>query len=668
VNKLLIIFLAFVLFVGLASSSPSYGLPEDHIYQNKTYDVIVVGAGMSGLSAAEALRQMGYDVVILEARDRVGGRLWTSQAESNGTTVSLDLGASWIHGIKYSPIYILTKKYDIETIPTIPYEHYQSHVFYDKNGERIDITEQKRIDNDFDDFLRFLHLEYSYIPMHPMKEILWDQFWKYEKFGDKSIQYALDEYADEKGLNDTQKRELEHLANLAFEQEWPSDISKLSIQHHGTYLGFGGEEVLFPKGYNQLTDKLAERLDIRLNHIVNEIDYSGKTVLVKAKTDTEKELEFRSKYVLSTLPLGVLKDSVPDPNSKILDENDGTVTFKPQLPENKIKSINKVGMGVMNKAWLVFDKVFWEEDKDIQYISIMNDGKKGKWSLFLNAYKYFNEPVLLAFNSADYGTQLENLVYDEDAPMDKDDYSVKLGVLSGDNKTAYDIDVKNLAMDKLRFIYEDKDNEVPEPTSWHVTRWASDPFTRGSYSYPSVLATPADYSILAESVANPPGNIINHKLFFAGEHTERDFMGVVDGAYLSGIRAAEEIDFWYTFDNFHLVWLNAALVFSGILAIIWAIYLRRRVKKQIALDVMGRAKEVAWTTTILVFVTVFFIGSVYYWLDFMVGAIPNIFEYVNVPDYECYLASRVADSIPYMMLSPEEEQVYYDQLHRCIND
>ena len=51
----------------------------DVFADEKIYDVVVIGAGISGLSAADALTQLGYDVVVLEAKDRVGGRLWTDK-------------------------------------------------------------------------------------------------------------------------------------------------------------------------------------------------------------------------------------------------------------------------------------------------------------------------------------------------------------------------------------------------------------------------------------------------------------------------------------------------------------------------------------------------------------------------------------------------------------
>ena len=68
--------------------------------------VIVVGAGMSGLSAARSARELGANVSVLEARDRVGGRIWTDRSLG----IPVDLGASWIHGPMLNPITRLADK------------------------------------------------------------------------------------------------------------------------------------------------------------------------------------------------------------------------------------------------------------------------------------------------------------------------------------------------------------------------------------------------------------------------------------------------------------------------------------------------------------------------------------------------------------------------------
>ncbi|OLZ65343.1 hypothetical protein AV521_32165 [Streptomyces sp. IMTB 2501] len=98
--------------------------------------VIVVGAGISGLAAARYLADQGEDVVVLEARDRIGGRIWTSEKWAD---MPLDLGASWIHGINNNPIAALAGKAKARTVVTDP----DSSTGYLADGSEVDGAQEK---------------------------------------------------------------------------------------------------------------------------------------------------------------------------------------------------------------------------------------------------------------------------------------------------------------------------------------------------------------------------------------------------------------------------------------------------------------------------------------------------------------------------------------------
>ena len=90
--------------------------------------IVIVGAGAAALAAADELQVRGFhNVVLLEARDRVGGRIWTS---SIGDGIPVELGATWIHGVRGNPISDIVERNRIATAET----DYDNAVLYDHDG------------------------------------------------------------------------------------------------------------------------------------------------------------------------------------------------------------------------------------------------------------------------------------------------------------------------------------------------------------------------------------------------------------------------------------------------------------------------------------------------------------------------------------------------------
>ncbi len=111
------------------------------------HDAIVVGAGVAGLTAARLLSREGMRVVVLEARDRVGGRVWTDRRGGRAT----DLGASWIHGTTASPVAAAAEAFGMRM-----YEFtvggYQPDgrpiAYYGPDGERLsDVAARRFVDD-----------------------------------------------------------------------------------------------------------------------------------------------------------------------------------------------------------------------------------------------------------------------------------------------------------------------------------------------------------------------------------------------------------------------------------------------------------------------------------------------------------------------------------------
>lgn len=93
---------------------PKLEFSFNHAAETPTVDVVVIGAGLAGLTAAEKIIQAGYSCVVLEARDRVGGRTWSvPTADDRGM---IDVGAAWLNRTNQSRVYALAQRFGVELI------------------------------------------------------------------------------------------------------------------------------------------------------------------------------------------------------------------------------------------------------------------------------------------------------------------------------------------------------------------------------------------------------------------------------------------------------------------------------------------------------------------------------------------------------------------------
>jgi monoamine oxidase len=424
-------------------------------FAQRSKKVIVVGAGIAGIAAARRLQTAGFEVMVLEARDRIGGRIWTDTSLG----FPLDLGASWIHGVTNNPIFKIARDNTIETSIT----DYDNSAVFEKNIGWLDDETVTAMEDLLGEVVE---------GTDTLRE---------ELESDLSLREGLNRVIQTLDLSPKELMRLEAALNTNLEHEYATSLSQLSLFYFDNAEAFDGNDVLFPGGYNQISTFLSTGLDIRLGHIVHEIRYDISGVHVVTNQGT-----FEADYTVVTLPLGVLKV--------------GSVKFAPALPREKLNAIAALEMGVLNKTYLHFPTTFWQEDIELfNYIS----NETGQWAEWLNLHYYTNKAVLLGFNAADFGREIES-------------YG--------------DAEIIEHAMTALRTMHG---TNIPNPRNYLVSRWASDPFALGSYSFLPVGSSPDMLDALASSV--------DDKLFFAGEATSRDYQATVHGAYLSGLRAAEEI-------------------------------------------------------------------------------------------------------------------------------
>jgi len=426
-----------------------------------TYDTIVIGAGMSGVTAARMLADAGERVVVLEARDRVGGRMNTDRTAG----FPVDLGASWVHGIEGSRLWDLVQALDIPTIEyTVgsfqaggrPIEN------FDGDGTPMDAASTAQWVDDVATADRLLVEEIAA-----------------SASGDTYLD-VTERALDRAGFEPERIDEIREFFRHRVEEQcgaWIGDLDAHGLDEDA----IDGDEVIFPRGYDEVPRRIAAGLDIRLDHVVTRVERTDAGVMVSTDDDT-----YSGRNVLVTVPLGVLKA--------------GTLEFAPALPETIAGPIERLGMGVFNKVFIQFPERFWREDSYV----LRALGEVGEhWHSWYDVSAVSGRPTLLTFAAGPFGRRMQELSDDE---------------------------IVADAVHALRSLYADA---VGEPAAHWVTRWGQDGFSNGSYSHLAVGSSHHDH----DELAGPVDGVLH----FAGEATWGDEPATVGAAYYSGHRAAERI-------------------------------------------------------------------------------------------------------------------------------
>eukprot|EP01127_Copromyxa_protea_P021637 TRINITY_DN7510_c0_g1_i2.p1 TRINITY_DN7510_c0_g1~~TRINITY_DN7510_c0_g1_i2.p1 ORF type:complete len:1101 (-),score=269.41 TRINITY_DN7510_c0_g1_i2:24-3326(-) len=431
--------------------------------------VIVIGAGAAGLSCANQLRQWGYQVVVVEARDRIGGRCRTTKEFG----VKTDMGAQIITGLIGNPLDNITQQLDLKTSVIV-----NDGVLRTDRGDIIDTELDDSLSRLFD---KILTSASTFRENIASKRDL--------SLGD-SMQTIIPPLGElQSGLLGW------YWANL--EYACACDLSALSLRNWDQDDGFEstGDHLILKDGYKSMLKPIAKTLDVRLGQPVKTIRYgdvSGGGVEVHTNDGTVYEGDI----IVSTLPLGVLKTSM--------------VTFDPPLPSWKKDSISALGFGILNKVALKFDEIFWDESPSWigKVMTQVSREERGLNYLWWNYNVVHSEPILVGIVSGKAGDLIEAL-------SDEEIIEKSLETLKG--------------MFRLP--------SLPKVVSYQITRWRSEQYTQGSYSYVAVGASGEDYTSLAEPIEHNG----RKKLFFGGEHTWRYAPATVAGAYASGLDQAQRI-------------------------------------------------------------------------------------------------------------------------------
>ena len=334
---------------GMAASLALLGGLSLTSQPSQAIDAVVIGAGLAGLACAQQLIAAGRKVVVLEARQRIGGRIWTKQLQGS----AIDLGASWLHGITNNPLHrLVTQELGLPVVPT----NDEGQVTIGPDGQRWSSERREQADAWLAAFVR-----------------------KAEDSG-KATE-SLDSLLPAR-LTPDQRFTL--IADV--EHELGAELR--TIAAHAP-LGDGqellGGDAMVPAGLDRLVRHLAKGVDIRLGKVVKQIENHSNGV----KVTTADSTVIDAQALCCTVPLGVLKQ--------------GRIRFDPDLPAAKAQAIERLGMGVLNKIVLLFPQRFWDNSPWIR-----NDGPDaGLWPEWVDLTGLIGRPGLMGFTAANRARALE---------------------------------------------------------------------------------------------------------------------------------------------------------------------------------------------------------------------------------------------------------------------
>ncbi|KAL8506190.1 hypothetical protein ACS0TY_017164 [Phlomoides rotata] len=322
--------------------------------------VIVIGAGFAGIAAARALHDAAFQVMLLESRDRIGGRVKTDY--SFGFPV--DLGASWLHGVcKENPLASVIGRLGLPLYRTsgdksVLYDHdLESYVLFDMDGNQVPQALVSRVGEAFESILKETELI------------------RQEVSEDMSIRLAISIVF--KRRPDLRLEGLGHKVlqwYLCRMEGWfAADSDTISLKGWDQEELLPGGHGLMIRGYRPVINTLAKGLDIRLGH-----------------------RRWENIAAIVAVPLGVLKSNC--------------ITFEPRLPEWKEAAINDLGIGMENKIVLHFDKVFWP---NVDFFGVVAETTY-ECSYFLNLHRATGHPVLICMPAGQLARDIEKM-FDEAA-------------------------------------------------------------------------------------------------------------------------------------------------------------------------------------------------------------------------------------------------------------
>jgi monoamine oxidase len=439
-------------------------------------DFIIIGAGYSGIAAASKLFEMGKNFVVVEARDRIGGRVWSRQLD-NGAII--DIGAQWI-GPDQKLMWEMVKKYNIDTFET--YDTGKNILAWNSKLSHYIGTIPKI------DPISLIDLGLALNKINRLcKQIPLDNPWlaKNAKALDATSLFTWVE-------KNMWTEKAKFIFKVGIETVFACNPSEISMLHALFYahsgedferlisIKDGAQQTRFVRGSQHLLEKMAFpfKEKILLDSPVLSIEQNSDGVLVK----TSNAQIFASKCIIAIPPTLVQK-----------------IKFLPELPPNKIQLNQRMPMGTAMKCFAIYKKPFWRA--------------KGFSGQVVSNHK----PVQVTFDCS---------------PKDES-CGIILGFIEADNARNF---IEKTEAERKAIFFESLAKyfgpEALDSIDYVEKCWSTEEWSGGCYAGNPTMGTLSQFGIY---LRKPVGNI-----YWAGTETAIRGNGYMEGALEAGYRAAKE--------------------------------------------------------------------------------------------------------------------------------
>jgi monoamine oxidase len=439
----------------------------------KDKKIVVIGAGLSGLACARELSASGYSVQVLEASDRIGGRVLTHDS-------GVELGATLVHGGHSNPIFY---HFERSRIALKKFEHLNTAFIQKANTADLSLMrdEWAVIDDELESSnglslltsqaRRFLRLPF---PDSSMANFLESFFKSWDNQGEIN-KYAPAVYKE------------------FFRQSYGADLDKLSLSNmwiesileNTGDSSVNNDELLSLGEFSKFPEKLSKGLDISYHHQVQLIQRERGQYLIRGNFE-----EILADCVVLAVPLGVLKKNM--------------IQFNFDLPSSWRRGIDNLAISHLSKFILEFDSVFWPPDKHSLCIDAV--GSYLECHYFLNMMPFTQKPMLVYHVAGLKALALEQM--DEASALKQ---------------------VLNI----LTPVFGD---QIGKLVSFARTSWSQNEFSLGSYSHLPLNSRGDEFTLFTEPWRNDfwitgeftspsdPGTM--HGAFLMGQALAKRMMGI----------------------------------------------------------------------------------------------------------------------------------------------